>query len=52
MYRGQIIGTWAWNASKMGVVYSIIRGYGSPELSTEVRRQAQTLSETLRLRWV
>ena len=52
MYRGQIIGTWAWDASKVAVAYSIIRGYGSPELSKEVRRQAQTLSETLRLRWV
>lgn len=51
MYRGQVIGTWAWDASKMAVTWAIIRGYGSPELAKEVRRQAQALSETLRLRW-
>ncbi|MGH8603324.1 MAG: hypothetical protein ACREXR_11300, partial [Gammaproteobacteria bacterium] len=52
IYRGQIIGTWAWNVNKMAVTYSIIRGYGSLELGKEVGRQAKALSETLRLRWV
>jgi hypothetical protein len=52
MHRGQVIGTWAWDVSKMAVTYSIMRGYGSPELSKEARNQANTLSQTLRLRWV
>lgn len=52
MHRGQVIGTWTWDASKMAVTYSIMRGYGSPELSKEARRQANALSQTLRLRWV
>lgn len=52
MHGGQIIGTWAWDVSKMAVTCSIIRGYGSRELGNEVRRQAKALSGTLRLRWV
>lgn len=52
MYGGQIIGTWVWDASKMSVTCSIMYGYGSPELSKEARRQAKTLTKTLRLRWV
>jgi len=52
IHRGQVIGTWAWDASKMAVAYSIMRGYGSLELSKAARRQANALSQTLRLRWV
>lgn len=52
MHCGQIIGTWAWDASKMAVTYSIVRGYGSSGLSKQARCQANALSETLRLRWV
>lgn len=52
MHGGQVIGTWAWDASKMAVTYSIMYGYGSPELSKEARRQAKTLTETLHLRWL
>lgn len=52
MHCGQVIGTWAWDSSKMAVAYSIMYGYGSPELSKEARRQAKTLTETLRLRWI
>lgn len=52
MYCGQIIGTWAWDANKMAVTYSIMHGYGSHGLSKQARRQANALSETLRLRWV
>lgn len=52
MHGGQVIGTWAWDASKMAVTYSIMRGYGSPELRKKASRQASALSETLRLRWV
>jgi len=52
MHGGQVIGTWAWDASKMAVTCSIVYGYGSPELSKETRRQARKLTETLRLRWV
>lgn len=49
MHGGQIIGTWAWDAGKMAVTYSIMRGYGSPKGRKEARRQAIALSETLRL---
>lgn len=52
MYCGQIIGTWAWDVNKMAVTYSIMHGYGSHGLSKQARRQANALSETLRLRWV
>ncbi len=52
LHDGQVIGTWAWDASKMAVTCSIMYGYGSPELSKEARRQAKTLTETLRLRWM
>jgi hypothetical protein len=38
IHRGQVIGTWAWDASKMAVAYSIMRGYGSPELGKAARR--------------
>ena len=52
MYRGQVVGTWAWDVSRMTVKCVLIRGYGSLELGKEVRRRSQALSETLRLRWV
>lgn len=52
MHRGQVIGTWRWDANKMAVTCSIVRGYSSLELGKEVRRQAKTLSEALRLRWL
>ncbi len=52
MHCGQVVGTWAWDVRKMTVTHSLIRGYGSPELNKDVRRQAKILSETLRLRWV
>jgi Winged helix DNA-binding domain len=48
---GQVIGTWAWDASEMAVTYSIIRGYGSPVLRKEIRSQAKKLTETLYIRW-
>ncbi|MBV9140517.1 MAG: winged helix DNA-binding domain-containing protein [Pseudonocardiales bacterium] len=51
VYDGQIVGSWAWDASRMAVTYSIIRSYGSAGLRKETRRQANVLSETLRLRW-
>jgi hypothetical protein len=38
MYCGQIIGIWSWDASKMAVIYSIMRGYGSSGLSKQARR--------------
>ena len=52
MHCGQVVGTWAWDVRKMTVTHSLIRGYGSPELNKDVRRQAKILSKTLRLRWV
>lgn len=52
MHCGQIIGTWVWDAKETAVTYSIMRGYGSSGLSKQARRQANALSETLRLRWV
>jgi hypothetical protein len=52
VHGGQIVGTWAWDASRMAVIYSIIRGYDSAGLHKEARRQVSALSETLRLRWV
>lgn len=51
VYDGQIVGSWAWDASRMAVAYSIICGYDSAGLRKETRRQANALSETLCLRW-
>jgi hypothetical protein len=52
IHNGLVIGTWSWDASKTAVTYSIARGYGSPGLRKQAKRQANALSETLRLRWV
>lgn len=52
LYGGQIVGTWAWDRSKLAVTYSIVHGYGLPGLRKDLTRQAKALSETLRLRWV
>jgi hypothetical protein len=52
MHDGQVIGTWAWEKSKAAVTYAIAHGYGSLGLREQAMRQASTLSEPLRLRWV
>ncbi|MGQ0774838.1 MAG: DNA glycosylase AlkZ-like family protein [Pseudonocardiales bacterium] len=51
VYGGQVVGTWAWDPKKMAVTYSIIHGHNSPGLGAQAMFQANTLSETLRLRW-
>lgn len=50
-YGGQIVGTWAWDTSRARVTYAIIPGYDSTQVDKEARRQANTLSETLRIHW-
>ncbi|MGH3921257.1 MAG: DNA glycosylase AlkZ-like family protein, partial [Pseudonocardiaceae bacterium] len=50
-YDGQIVGTWAWDTKKARVMYTIIPGYDSAQVHKEARRQANTLSKTLRARW-
>lgn len=52
IHNGLVIGTWSWDASKTAVTYSIARGYGAPGLRKQAKRQANALSEILRLRWV
>jgi hypothetical protein len=49
---GQVIGTWAWDPRARRALFSIARGYGSPELRRLVRRRAGALSEALRRGWV
>lgn len=51
IYDGQVVGSWVWDASRMAVTYSIIRGYSSAGLRKETRRQANALSAALCLRW-
>lgn len=48
---GQIVGTWTWDTNKTSVTYAIIPGYGSTQVDKAAKRQANTLSETLRIRW-
>lgn len=52
VFNGQVLGTWAWDASNKTVTCSIARGYSSAELRKEVFCRAKLLSDTLRLGWV
>ncbi|MGH3849451.1 MAG: DNA glycosylase AlkZ-like family protein [Pseudonocardiaceae bacterium] len=52
VHGGQIVGSWAWDARRRAVAYSIIGGYNSTGLHKEARRQSDALSDMLRLRWV
>lgn len=49
---GQVVGTWSWDVAKRRVTTSIARGYGSAELSREVPRHRERLTEALRAGWV